>query len=83
MAGVGLEATGEGEDLEEVLAALELMDAGGGDGAEQADGLAAKLADGDGDLGVLDEGLQALDELGFELLDGEAGGLGGGRPWGG
>ena len=68
-------AAGHGEDLVEGFAAAELDDAGGGDGAEDGDGLAAEFGDGDGDLRVLDVGFEAGGELGFELLDGEAGGF--------
>ena len=71
--GGAVEAGGQGEDLDEGLAALKLVNAGVLDGADDGDGLAAELGDGDGDFGFTDEGFEAFDELGFELFDGEAG----------
>ena len=53
--------------------AAKLYDPGAGDGAEDGDGLAAEFGDRDGELRVFHVGFQAGDELGFELLDGEAG----------
>src|ERR1019366_8366790 len=45
------------------------------DGADEGDGLAAELEDSDGDFGLLDVFAEARDNFGFELFDGEAGGL--------
>src|ERR1017187_5722730 len=68
-------SAGHGEDFVEGFAAAKLDDAGGGDGAENGDGLAAEVGDGDGDLRFQHVLFEAGGELGFELLDGEAGGF--------
>src|ERR1019366_1768197 len=64
-----------GEDFVEGFAAAKLDDTGGGNGAEIGDGLAAEVGDGDGDLRFQHVLFEAGGELGFELLDGEAGGF--------
>src|ERR1035441_3287087 len=68
-------SAGHGEDFVEGFAAAKLDDTGGGDGAENGDGLAAEVGDGDGDLRFQHVLFEAGGELGFELLDGEAGGF--------
>src|SRR5437016_6538729 len=51
------------------------MDAGSLDGADDGDGLAAELGDGYGDVGLLEIFLEALLDLLFQFVGGEAGGL--------
>src|ERR1035437_2808852 len=68
-------SAGHGEDFVEGFPAAKLDDAGGGDGAENGDGLAAEVGDGDRDLRLQHVLFEAGGELGFELLDGEAGGF--------
>src|SRR5437660_1419936 len=54
------ESAGHGEDFEEILAALQLMNAGSLDCADDRDGLAAELGDGYGDVWLLEIFLEAL-----------------------
>ena len=68
-------AAGHGEDFVERFPAAELDDARGGDCAEDRDRLASELGHRDRDLRLLHVRFEAGGELGFELLDGEAGGL--------
>ena len=75
VAGFRAEAAGKRENFEEIFLALELMDAGGLDLADERDRLAAHFGEVDRDIGFDQIFLKALGDGGFELLGGEAAGL--------
>ena len=75
MAGFGFEAFRHGDDLKQCLTALELVDAGAVDCSEDGYGLAAELAELDGDVGLLEVLLEAGFDLVLKLVLSEAGGV--------
>ena len=72
-AGIGTKAAGKGQHFKEGLTADDLLDTGIVDGAEDGDGLAIELGNGDDDPRVLDEAGQVLLDFTFKLADGQAG----------